>query len=207
MKSRLIALILSVALIPMTLLVCGCTSSVSNNLIPENYSIYSNKSYGFTIQYPNEWAINESIRDKIVVFYPPGSNVSDPEHASLEMRLERIGASDRSPPGLYDLYQFGIHEAFAMAPLRGVNSSISAPVNSKLGGLPALSMNYTWTENGHTLKGIIIYTIKSTERDDSASNASGYLTTYYVLEYSAGEDRYDAYLNDVLRMIDSFKRT
>jgi hypothetical protein len=103
-----------------------------------------------------------------------------------------------------DLYQFGIHEAFAMAPLSGRKASISEPGDTKLGGLPALMMNYTDTVDNTTVNGIIVYALKdSSWKDDNGQKEC--MTRYYVLEYSANVADYGEHLDDARRMVDSFR--
>jgi hypothetical protein len=181
---------------------CGCSSTGPT---ADNYSTYVNQSYHVNILYPDNWTVQEGGVQKIVTFYPPDSDPSNPTAASFEVRLDYMGSSV-GQSSLMDLYQFGIHESFAMAPLSGRKASISGPVNVKLGGLPALMMNYTDTVDNKTVNGLIVYTLKdSSWKAESGQNEC--ITRYYVLEYSANAADFDKYLDDALRMIDSFRFT
>ena len=180
----------------------GC---ISNNdaVRIDNYSTYVNQSYHTNIQYPDNWTVKEGGVQKIVTFYPPDSDPSNDTAASFVVRLDYMGSSN-GQSSLMDLYQFGIHEAYVMAPLSGRKASISEPGNVMLGGLPALTMNYTDTVDNQTVNGMIVYALKdSSWKDENGQKEC--MTRYYVLEYSANAADYEKHMDDVRRMIDSFR--
>lgn len=205
MISRPLRYLLPILLMAVFVFLCGCSSIGSNNdaIRIDNYSIYVNQSYHVNIQYLDNWTVQEGGVQKIVTFYPPDSDPSNATAASFEVRLDYMGSSS-GQSSLMDLYQFGIHESFVMAPLSGRKASISEPSDTKLGGLPALIMNYTDTVDNNTVNGMIIYTLKdSSWKDENGQKEC--MTRYYVLEYSANAVDYGEHLDDARRMIDSFR--
>lgn len=159
--------------------------------IPTSCLQYENSTYGIKMQYRANWTIENAQSNAsddtvtIAYIYPPIS--SDPNAtAEIEIGYESFTQGENLTLEEYvrDVVQTNIDET---SKFKVVNVNTNTP----LAGRPGYSLVSTDTEDGTDMKSIEVGTIVDGK-------------VYYVV-FSAEESRYNYFLPDVQKMIDSFE--
>jgi hypothetical protein len=212
MVKKLVAITVAIVLTAIVFS-AGCTSNIGNNaspspsisptatqdpnFVPKNtsgYLTYSNRSAGFTIQYPPSWQVQEN-PDGVAFHLITNLGTRSGEVANLLVgRPEYLGTtgtlSNYSDEKLSNYSDEKLSYGKGYTAFNLLNSS-----NSTLAGYPAKEHTITIvTPNGVPVKGLISVTIV---------NQGGYYGGYF-LSYGASYDYYDANLKTAQNMIQSF---
>ncbi len=196
-------------------IVAGCvgspvlTPAPIPSVVPDHGNmIYINNSYNFSIQYPVNWTLQESRQDiysypskydiNIVTFYPPMDNKSSKYDSFSIVYSTSLKSSD--PLTLDDYWMIGLKYYYEEKPYINVISKNMTTLN----GHPAIQTNFTYVYYGVKLKGMTIFMIGG---NNYIYNGKEWLYEgkIYRLEYIASEDTFNYHLDEVERMISSFK--
>ena len=167
--------------------------------LPQQNSLYENPQYGFAIQYPSNWQVEEGNASGTAVV----AAISSPLENNFDTFAENfaIGIQNlRTGTSLDDYGQAAVALLKSQPP--GSDFELTdSPVSTTLGGLPAQKIEYTMTSpsdraittNPTKIQGIQVWTIN----DDSA----------YVVSFAAAEDQFSSYLPTIQKIIDTFRIT
>jgi hypothetical protein len=202
------------------LLVCGCISTNSDNKVNDtNHSVNSNitqvtdLSYllytngNISIRYPSNWTSLNSEGNifgntEIVTFCPQNINQSNVSKCSLQI-TEFVMGSSAGPSSLDNLTYWSFIRPYTMVNVGPYNKSFSNKSLTMLAGHPAYTLNFCEMMDNKTIRDLVILTIdKSWSSTDSGGNITA--SRGYAIDYSASEEYYNEYLDDVQYMIDSF---
>jgi hypothetical protein len=166
---------------------------------------YTNTKYGFSIDYPDDWQVNEVnvqesdislTRYDVVEFYSPSflrcnSDKTDCVNVRAEVRIE----ADTHPSST-DLDTFFVKEVARIT----TGSSIEITKRDamfKLVGDKAYRLDYSSDSNGEDINALSAYTIK---------NGVAYIITYHAHAPERDEktNQFEQYYNDVMTMFSSF---
>lgn len=154
------------------------------------FSIYENSSFGFQIQYPQDWSKEEGTNNTIVTFKSPqGQN--DKFIENVNILTEDV--SQAKGITLEDYEQAAvkiIRESSELKDFKQVESKAMT-----LSGVPGKAAAYTsmYVPNGLKLYTRQYFTIKN--------------NMVYIITYTASQDNPSAFMDQVQKMVDSFKIT
>jgi hypothetical protein len=169
------------------------------------FKTYSNSKYGFTIDYPVSWEVNEVnivepdvslTRYDVVEFYSPSFLRCNTEKTEcVNVRAEVKVEADTNPSS-DDLDTFFVKEVARITS----GSSIQITKRDamfKLVGEKAYRLDYSSDSDGEDINALSAYTIK---------NGVGYIITYHAHapERSETTSQFEQYYNDVMTMFSSF---
>ena len=173
------------------------------------YLTYTNASYGFSINYPSDWQVEEgpvetgqdpgvpagySYVTDVVEFYSPA--IARCNHGScVDVRAELHIQVDSAPPTT-DLDQYYIHDVAAISQNYPIDITGHAAV-FKLSGQNAYVLDYKLTEDPIDIKVKRAYTI---------AGGKAFILTYHVhTPYSGEVDQGVIYSNVIETMFRSFQ--
>lgn len=144
---------------------------------------YDNRTYGFSVNYPSDWVMREGLMGTAVIFLSPLENKND-----AFMENINIVVQDLTQPVTLEEYV-----AVSVQQLRQivVDGTILSIRRSQLDGRPCAEIIYTGRQVQFTLKWLCRVVLVQ----DRA----------YSLTYTAEMNRFDAWLDTVDQIFDSFK--
>ncbi len=200
----------------LSIMMAGCTVGSPEltptpipSVIPDHGNmVYINNSYNFSIQYPINWTFQESRLDNysypakdvisVVTFYPPRDNKSSIYDSFSVIYSTPLLSS--SPLTLDDYWMFGLKHYFEEKPYINVSNKTMTTLN----GNPVIETDFTYKYDGITLKGITLFLIGGNDYVYDGKEWQ-YKGKVYRLEYIASEDTFNDHLDEVQRMVNSFK--
>jgi hypothetical protein len=149
-----------------------------------NFSEYRSPKYKIRIIYPEEWTMLDLPTDTVVDFLAPLENEDDTFQENLNVVVQDVGDK---PLSLYEYAEISIAQINDMFE----DSKILSVEDTTLDGNSAHRLIHTAKYGEYELKWMQIYTIKNRK--------------VYLITYTAEREKYDAYLDIILDMVDSFR--
>lgn len=146
----------------------------------QNYKTYESQTYGFKIQYPEDWASKEDEGD--INFCSPREGPEDDFLENVNVGVEDLS---QNPVTLDEYKEAGI------SILQGEGYTFEGSSSATLDGEPAVQVIFTKTDENINIKIMQIYAIKN--------------QNCFVITYGTTPDKYSDYLATAQEMIDSFK--
>jgi len=182
--------------------------AVPETTAPTIFKKYSNSPYGFSIDYPGDWEVNEVnlqepdislTRVNVVEFYSPSFLRCNTEKTEcVNVRAEVKIEADPHPSST-DL------DTFFVKDVARITSGSSIEITKrdamfKLVGDKAYRLDYTSDSDGEEINALSAYTIK---------NGVAYVITYHAHAPARAEttNQFEQYYNDVMTMFSSFNTT
>jgi hypothetical protein len=148
------------------------------------FADYHNPKYKIKMIYPEDWTKLELPTDTLVDFLAPLENTKDTFQENLNIVVQEMGVDKKS---LYEYSEISIAQINEMFE----DSKILQLEEIVLDGNPAHRLIHTAKYGEYELKWMQIYTIKHKR--------------VYLITYTAEREKYDAFLDVILEMIDSFR--
>ncbi|MDQ4073518.1 MAG: DUF1795 domain-containing protein [Thermoproteota archaeon] len=166
-----VAVVVNVS-IPISLAQSNNSTSLSNSLV------YENPNLGYTLEYPSEWAKDESL------------SFISPMSSALDEAPESIAITTESVPQNMTLEEYG-EPMIEILESQFSNFSLLESSNATLSGYPATQIIYTYNMDGVNLKNLQIWTL--------ANNMA------YVITYGGITKEFEDSLPAAQSLIDSFE--
>lgn len=184
---------------PLTTL--GIPSAEATSTEPEQqqeYSLYENPQFGFSIEYPNDWRVNEGNSSGAGV----AAAFTSPLESDFDTFAENFAIGIQNLPNGTSLDDYG-RSAVALLQSEPGFELVQSPTAATFGDLPAQEIEYTLEipdERGRnigatntTIQGLQVWTI---------SNGSA-----YVLSFASEQDEFSRHLPAIEQIINSFRLT
>ncbi len=176
MRKAFFYCIITVLVLTLALPADGCGSSGKKT--------YANSQYGFTVDYPAGWAMEEGVSGSIVIFKGPVMEETG-GRVNINITNEQLPeSSNTSAEDYLNLTDTQLAKGFAnYAKLETSDLTVS--------GIPAKKMIYVFDMQGFNLKANQVYLIE----DHNA----------FTITFVAAPDSYDKYTGESDMVINSFK--
>lgn len=182
------------------------TVNVTATTAATTFLTYTNSKYGFSIDYPDNWQVNEvneleydisSTRYDVVEFYSPSFLRCNTDKSDcVNVRAEVMVEADTKPSST-DLDTFFVKEVARITSTNSIEIT-KRDAMFKLVGDKAYRLDYK-SDSGNThINALSAYTVK---------NGVGYIITYHAHapERSEQTNQFEQYYNDAMSMFSSFK--
>ena len=172
------------------------------------FKTYSNSTYGFSIDYPGDWGVNEVNRQEpeisrtryeVVEFYSPSFLRCNTEKTEcVNVRAEMKIEAD-SHPSSTDLDTFFVKEVARVTTTNSIEIT-KRDAMFKLDGDKAYRLDYVSDTDKEDISALSAYTVR---------NGVGYIITYHAHapERSEQTNQFEQYYNDAMAMFGSFTTT
>ncbi|MBN4049130.1 trypsin-like peptidase domain-containing protein, partial [archaeon AH-315-M20] len=157
------------------------TSTIDSSKI--NFLTYSDLDFGFKINYPSHWILQEEVEGAVVAILSPPENALDQFHDNFIVLVEDLPYHPITSSEYTDLNVLEYEQFYPSFYLLNSGDTI-------LNGKPAHKVVYTW-EGDFYFKTMDILTIHNNKA--------------YTISFTAEEDKFDIFLEIVQDMIDSFE--
>lgn len=158
---------------------------VFNYVQKHSFKEYSSAKEKFTMRYPADWTLREDVEGAAVIFFTPLENEFDIFKENVNIIVQEV------PEKLLDLEKY---TDMAIRQMKAVFKENLIPLDSSktyLAGLPAYKFVYLGKGPEAELKIMHIWAIKKNKA--------------YQFTYTAISSKFDLYIDDVEKMINSFK--
>lgn len=168
---------LLIVLLTLVILLCGCSSSSdSDSDVPAGMNKFYNEHVDYKAYIPGEWTVDYSTAVLKAQAFNDPSNIS-------------ITAQSVNPGMTLDSYWKGYEEDFK-ATFANMEYEGEVPTTTTLSGLPANKYVFTAEVTGNTYKFMQVVCIHN--------------STVYVITYTSTPDKYESFIEDVYKVLDSF---
>ncbi|MDP8213337.1 MAG: PsbP-related protein [Candidatus Zapsychrus exili] len=151
----------------------------------KTFRTYKNESKGFSIKYPKTWSYKENVFGAAVTFYSPLENDLDLFRESISVVVQDISFK---PMGLKEYTDLAIGQMDAMF-RKFIDVVESKP--ARLGGIYGYKYIFIGKNPDVNLKYRCAWTIKK--------------TSAYQVVYTSLETHYDKYIENIEKMVSSFR--
>jgi hypothetical protein len=155
---------------------------LSNGLYAESLSTYTNRNYGFSIQYPSSWEMREKFMNTEVIFLSDAENANDKFQENVNIAVMRVPANTKFEAAKDDTIQ----QLGRMI----TNFHLEAERPVTLAGREAYALVYTGTMGQFQFKWQQIFMV-----------ANG---CAYAITYTAEEKSYNKFFGYFNKMASSF---
>ncbi len=154
----------------------------------KGFVVYSNETYNFTLNYPENWQVRElddPITGEVVVFSSPAESSFDPFSEKIYISVEYLA------PDINSLDQYTQTIVNRIKQENGNEIKVYKEKRTKLGRYPARMIIYSRQENKLLLRQLEAFTIKNNR--------------VYVITYTAERVKFSKFLSTAQKMLKSWE--